>query len=173
MLDALVFADQPRAGDRPVVGALAAHVDLAAVELLAERLEALDRLGLQPAIGQFLDAVGEPAFEEAAIVGRRLALEEIAPLLLQGGEGAVFRAANRARTVSVIRRSPFWEVGMTALVAETVERTFSAVGRDWTGLPGPEARMRPQRWYGGPTPFMRHLASVERLTRDIEWLLRL
>ena len=56
---------------------------IAAVELLRQRLEALDRLGLQPAIGQFLDAVGQPAFEEAPIVGRRLGLEEVAPLLLQ------------------------------------------------------------------------------------------
>ena len=56
---------------------------LAAVQFLAERLQPLHRLGLQPAVGQFLDAVGEPAFEEAAVVGRRLGVEEIAPLLLQ------------------------------------------------------------------------------------------
>ena len=67
MLDALPLADQPRAGDRPRVGAdLRASSLLAAVELLAERLQPLDRLGLQPAIGQFLDAVGQPAFEDSA-----------------------------------------------------------------------------------------------------------
>ena len=52
----------------------------AAVELLGQRLEPLDRLGLQPAIGQFLDAVGQPAFQEAPVVERRLRLEEQLPL---------------------------------------------------------------------------------------------
>ena len=61
-------------------------------------LEPLDRLGLQPAIGEFLDAVGEPAFEEAAVVGRRLGLEEIAPLAFSSGVGVVFSAATRAST---------------------------------------------------------------------------
>ena len=39
--------------------------------------------GLQPAIGQLLDPVGQPAFEEAAIVGRRRGVEELLPLLPQ------------------------------------------------------------------------------------------
>ena len=81
MLDALPFADQPRAGDRPVIGADPAQNDVAAVELLAERFEALDGLRLQAAISQLLDPVGEPAFEEAPIVGRRLGVEEFAPLV--------------------------------------------------------------------------------------------
>jgi len=51
--------------------------------LLAERLEALDRRGLEPAIREFLNAVREPAFEEAPVVGRRVGLEEVAPLSFQ------------------------------------------------------------------------------------------
>jgi hypothetical protein len=50
VLDALVFADQLRAGDRLVVPAHAADGDLPAVELLAKSLDAGQRLGLQPAI---------------------------------------------------------------------------------------------------------------------------
>ena len=55
-------------------------------ELLAERLEPLHRLRLQPAVGQLLDAVGEPALEEAAVVAGRLGAEELAPLRLQLGQ---------------------------------------------------------------------------------------
>ena len=88
VLDALPFADQPRAGDRPVVGADPAQNDVAAVELLAERFEPLDRLRLQAAIGQFLNPVGEPAFQEAPIVGRRLGVEEFAPLASSGRASA-------------------------------------------------------------------------------------
>ena len=91
MLDALVFADEPRAGDRPVLGRLAAPRRIAAVELFGEVAEALQRLGLEPAIGQFLDAVGEPVFEEAPVVGRRLGLEEIAPFLLQRADRRGFQ----------------------------------------------------------------------------------
>ena len=83
VLDALVLPDQPRAGDRPRVGA---HLPLrlaAAVQFLAQLLQPPHRLGLQAAIGQFLDAVGEPALEVAPVEGRRLGLEQIAPLLLQ------------------------------------------------------------------------------------------
>ena len=133
VLDALPFADQPRAGDRPVVGAVwRRRIRSPPSSSSAERLEALDRLGLQPAIGQFLDAVGEPAFEEAAVVGRRLGLEELAPLLLQLRRSASSSAPpHRASTrVGHIRASLSLEdVGMTALVGREVERTFSAVGR--------------------------------------------
>ena len=79
MLDALPLADQSRAGDWPVIPALAAHLDLSAIEVLAQRLQAGDGLGLEPAILKFLDPVREPALKEAAIVARRLAVEEIAP----------------------------------------------------------------------------------------------
>jgi hypothetical protein len=50
--------------------------------LFGQRFEALDGLGLQSAVGEFLDAVGEATFEEAAVVGWRLRLEEVAPLPL-------------------------------------------------------------------------------------------
>ena len=46
VLDALILANEPRAGDRPVVGGLAPPRRIAAVEVFGERLEALDRLGL-------------------------------------------------------------------------------------------------------------------------------
>jgi hypothetical protein len=38
---------------------------------LPAAIEPLDRLGLQTAVGELLDAIGEPAFEEAAVVWRR------------------------------------------------------------------------------------------------------
>ena len=85
VLDALPFADQPRADDRLVVGADPAQHDVATVELLAQSFEALDGRGLQTAIGQFLDPIGEPAFEETPIVRWRLGVEEFAPLLLEVG----------------------------------------------------------------------------------------
>jgi hypothetical protein len=55
------FPQQPRAGDRPVVDACAAHLDLSAIEVLAQRLQAGDGIGLKPAILKFLDPVREPA----------------------------------------------------------------------------------------------------------------
>ena len=59
--------------------------DQIAVQFLAEPLKAPDRLRLQPAIGQFLDAVGQPAFEVAPVERRWLAVEQVAPLALQVG----------------------------------------------------------------------------------------
>ena len=86
VLDALVLPDQPGPGDRPVVGADPAQDDVAAVELLAQRLQPGDRLGLQPAIGQFLDPVGQPALQVGPAERRRLLAEQLPPLLLQVGE---------------------------------------------------------------------------------------
>jgi len=83
VLDTLPLADQPRAGDRHPVRADAACGDVAAVDLLAQRLEPLDRLGLQRAIRQLLDPVGQPVLQEAAVIGRRLGAEEFAPLRLE------------------------------------------------------------------------------------------
>ena len=83
MLDALPLANEARSGDRLLTGTDAAHDRVAAIDLATQRLEALDRLRLQSAIGQFLDPVGETAFEEAPVVGRRLAVEQITPLPLQ------------------------------------------------------------------------------------------
>src|SRR5690606_38963061 len=85
VLDALPLADQPRAGDWLVVGADPAQHDVAAVELLAQSFEAFDGRRFQTAISQFLDPIGEPAFEEAPIVRWRLRVEEFAPLLLEVG----------------------------------------------------------------------------------------
>ena len=66
MLDALPLANEARPGDRLLTGTDAAHDRVAAIDLATQRLEALDRLGLQSAIGQFLDAVGETGFRESA-----------------------------------------------------------------------------------------------------------
>ena len=85
VLDALPFANKPRPGDRPILDGPSPTRRVAAVEVLGNRLQPLDRLRLQPAIGEFLDAIGEPAFEESAIVGRRLGLEQIAPHRFQRG----------------------------------------------------------------------------------------
>ena len=84
----------------------ACAVAVAAVELLAERLQPLDRLRLQPAVGQFLDSIGEPAFQEAAVVGRRLGSNRSRHIAFSAGVGVVFSAATRARTVSVMMRPP-------------------------------------------------------------------
>ena len=91
VLDALVFPDQPGASDRPVVGADPAKRDVAAVELLAQRLQPGDRLGFQAAIGEFLDPVGQPALQVGPAEGRRLLAEQLAPLLLQVGSGRPFQ----------------------------------------------------------------------------------
>ena len=83
MLGALPLANEPGADDRLRVMPRPALHDVAAVQLLAHLLQPAHRLGLQPAIGQLLDPVGEPALEEGPVVGRRLGAEELAPLLLQ------------------------------------------------------------------------------------------
>jgi hypothetical protein len=56
-----MLAHQPGAGERAAVGARTAEHDVAAVELLAERLQARPGFGLEPAEGEFLNSVGEPA----------------------------------------------------------------------------------------------------------------
>jgi hypothetical protein len=85
MLDAAVFTDQPRADDRLRVVPDAPGSDVVTVVLLAEDLQPPDRLGLQAAVGQLLDAVGEPVLEGAPVVLRRLGLEQLPPLRLQVG----------------------------------------------------------------------------------------
>ena len=82
MLDALPLADEAGARDRAAFVIKAAD-PFALGQLLAQRLQPFDGLRFQPAIGQFLNPIGEPAFQEPAIVGWRLLVEEIAPLLLQ------------------------------------------------------------------------------------------
>src|SRR5690606_8800541 len=84
LFDALPFAQQPRARSWTVaVGMETALFPVAAVQFLAQLLQPPDRLRLQPAIGEFLDAVRETALEVAPVERRRLGLEEITPLLLQ------------------------------------------------------------------------------------------
>ena len=82
MLDALPLADQPRAGDRAVASARMRRFARSPPSSSSpSALQPPDRLRLQPAIGQFLDAVGQPALEVAAVERRRLAVEQVAPLL--------------------------------------------------------------------------------------------
>ena len=63
VLDALIFADQACAGNRASLSARVCALRLAAaVQFLAQLLQPPHRLGLQAAIGQFLDAVGRAGF---------------------------------------------------------------------------------------------------------------
>ena len=126
VLDALVFADQPRAGDRPLVRWLPAPRRVTAVEFFAELPQALQRLGLEATVGQFLDPIGEPVLQEAPVVGWRLTVEEFAPFAPSTRRSArssrrpIGPARYRSLQASVIEG-----VGMTALVGGTVERTLS------------------------------------------------
>ena len=86
-----------RADDKPIAG----------TRLIREwqGVEQFHRLGLQPAKGQFLKAVGEAALEKPAIVRWRVGLEQLLPLAAQ--IEAAFRLTRRASTLSLIwRHSP-------------------------------------------------------------------
>jgi hypothetical protein len=84
LLDALPFAQKARASDGTVaVETRASLCPVPAVQFLAEPFQSPDRLGLQPAIGEFLDAIGQAVFKVAPVEGRRLAVEQVAPLRLQ------------------------------------------------------------------------------------------
>src|SRR5690606_30822975 len=83
MLDALPLPQQLRASDWHAVHPLAPHLCITTVQLLTQLLEPLKGLRLQPAIGQFLDAVGEPAFDEAAVVEWGRCAEQHLPLSLE------------------------------------------------------------------------------------------
>jgi hypothetical protein len=61
VLDTLPFTDEPRASDRAIIHADVTFGPIAAVELLRQCLEALDRLWLQAAVRQLLDSVGKTA----------------------------------------------------------------------------------------------------------------
>jgi hypothetical protein len=84
VLDAIPLADQPRAGDRAVVQPSPPHLDPAAVELFAERLQAGDRLRLQAAVGQLLDASPRP--EVRSIIARDLQVARANELRIEGDE---------------------------------------------------------------------------------------
>ena len=82
---ALPIADQPGAGDRSVVGTPPAHIVLAAVELLAELFQTLDRFALEAPVCQFLDAIRETRLQEPAVEWRWLLLEQVLLHLLEFG----------------------------------------------------------------------------------------
>ncbi|PTN04159.1 hypothetical protein C8N32_101358 [Rhodovulum imhoffii] len=58
---------------------------LAAHDLVGQRIERAARLPAQPTMGQFLDAVAQPKLEVAAAGVRRALPEDGLPLLLQFG----------------------------------------------------------------------------------------
>src|SRR5262245_29756459 len=92
VLDAPPFANEPCACDRPILPcAPPAPIGISAIEILRNGLEPRDRLWLEPTVGEFLDAVSEPAFEEAAVIRRGLRSEELTPLLLQFGRFCDFQ----------------------------------------------------------------------------------
>ncbi len=97
MLHALIFANELRAWQGAIIGADASQRGIAAIQPLAEGFEPLACFGPQPAIGEFLDAIGEPAFDIASAEGWRLLALEHAPLLLQIGDrrGAQCREAGQ------------------------------------------------------------------------------
>ncbi len=106
VLDGLIGAQEASAGDRLVVAAHFTHGDVAAIELLTQLLEPTDRLGLQPAVGQFLDPVRKPALEEAPVVGRGRGVEERSPLRPTGDTLKADLAARLQRLAC----HPKWEV---------------------------------------------------------------
>jgi hypothetical protein len=91
VLDALPFANEPRAGDRPIFHALATTGRISAIKVFGNGRESLKRFGLQATVGEFLDAVRETAFEEAPVIGRRLRAEKLAPLLFQVDGSSCFQ----------------------------------------------------------------------------------
>ena len=48
-----------------------------------DRFQPSGRIGRQPALSEFLEAVGQPAFKKAAVVGWRLGAEQLPPAPLQ------------------------------------------------------------------------------------------
>ena len=67
-------------------------------QFLAQLLQPPHRLGLQPAIGEFLDPVGEAALEVPAIEGGGSLSNSCRHCSFSFGVGVVFRAASRAST---------------------------------------------------------------------------
>ena len=130
VLDTLPFANQPRTGNRAIIHRPPPAHGVAAVEVLGNRLEPFDRLGLQSAVRQLLNAIGEPAFEETAVYGGGSVSNRSRHIALSAGVGVVFSAATRASTQSLILR-PHRVLGghVTALVGRVVEANFSAVAR--------------------------------------------
>ena len=88
------------------------------------------RLGTrrEPAVGQFLDAVGEALDQERLVVGRRLAVVEVAPELFQLG-GRFLRRAPRVALTHCYSWPFSWFSfpAMNALVGGEVQGKVSAV----------------------------------------------
>ena len=108
LLDALPLAQQPRADDRQALlrRRFRSLAPIAASSSSPSRSNRSDRLRFQPAIGEFLDAIGQPAFQIASVERRRLAVKQIAPLLASGRASSVlFSAARRAGIGSVMQLS--------------------------------------------------------------------
>ena len=66
---------------------------------------AVDSLRLQPAVGELLNAICQPALEEAAVVARRLLAENVRHSALSSGSAMVFSAARRVGIGSVMQLS--------------------------------------------------------------------
>ena len=90
MLDAPPFADQARSGDRAILQTAAAFWALA-LKFVGKGVQAFEGFRAEAAMGELLDALGQPAFEEAPVGGRRLALEQLAPFLFEPGNGRGFQ----------------------------------------------------------------------------------
>jgi len=86
MLRAVIFANKLRAWQRAIIGTNAPQHGIAAIQPFAEGSKVLACFRPQPAIGKFLDAIGEPAFDLASAEGWRLLTVEHAPLLRQIGD---------------------------------------------------------------------------------------
>ena len=56
---------------------------LAAVQFLAQLFQSPYGLGFEAAVRQFLDPVGQAAFEITPVKGRGLAFEQLSPLVLE------------------------------------------------------------------------------------------
>ena len=78
---ALPFTYQPCTGDRTVVQPTAPDLLFAAIELLAQHFKALGTLFLQASVGQFLDAVRQAGFKEAAVERGRVLVEDFTAVL--------------------------------------------------------------------------------------------
>ena len=80
-----------------------ADTAIGAQVLLAELLQPAHGLRFQPAIGQFLDAVGQSAFQVSAVEDWRLGIKQVAPLLFQLGHGSRLQRQQPCRDRIVLR----------------------------------------------------------------------
>ena len=133
----LPFPDQPGAGDRQVRAAALGPAAGLPSYCFAQHPKPFDGLLFQPAIGQFLDTVGQPALQEAPVVGWRLRVEQVRAIWPSGPA----RARPSGRPIGPEPYQSWANLGragwrITALVGREVKRTFSDFARLSTGLPG-------------------------------------